>query len=123
MPSRLVEEERGVFAWSDTGGDLFEMQVHRPGVAGGQDERRALAVFGADGAEDVGRSCALIVRRRGPCAASGPAPCDLVLLADARLVGEPDLYCARIDFLFARDLVQTGGEVFLKFSIAPAACA
>ena len=123
MPSRLVEEEHDVFAWSDTGDDPFEMQVHRPSVAGGQDERRALAVFGADGAEDVGRSCALIVRRRGPCAASGPAPCDLVLLADARLVGEPDLYCARIDFLFARDLVQTGGEVFLKSSIAPSAWA
>ena len=108
-----------MFARSDTGGDLFEMQVHRPGVAGGQDKRRALAVFGADGAEDVGRSCALIVRCRGPCPASGPTPCDLVLLADARLVSEPDLYCARIDFLFARDLVQTGREVFLKSSIAP----
>ena len=68
------------------------MQVHRLGVAGGQDERGSLALAGADRPEDVGGSGALIVRRRGPRAASCPAPGDLVLLADAGLVPEPDLY-------------------------------
>lgn len=85
VPSRLIEKTNGVFAWRDTGGDFLEMEVHRLRVANGQDERRALAVPGADGAEDKGRSGALIVRGRRPCAALGPAPRDLVLLPDTRL--------------------------------------
>lgn len=36
------------------------------------------------------------LRRRAACA-PGPAPRDLVLLADTRLVGEPDFYGGRID--------------------------
>jgi hypothetical protein len=36
------------------GRDLGEVQVHRLGVAGWQDQGRALALFRADGAEDVG---------------------------------------------------------------------
>jgi hypothetical protein len=51
-------------------------------------------------------------------AALGPTPGDLVLLPDARFVGEPDFYCGRIDVLFARDLVQTGCKVFLYSSMA-----
>src|SRR5262249_53569621 len=46
---------------------------------------------------------------------------DFVLLADAGLVGEPDFYCVAVDALLARDRLQTGGEAFLKSSIAPAA--
>jgi hypothetical protein len=123
VPSRLIDHERGVFAGRDPGGDLLKMQVHRLAVAGGQDKRGSLAVFGADGAENIGRGRALVVRGRGPCSALGPAPRDLVLLPDARFVGEPDFYCRRIDAFFLRDLVQAGGEVFLKASIAPSAWA
>ena len=54
MPSGLVEDEHGVSAWCDLGGDLGEVQVHRLGVASGHDESRALALLWADGAEDVG---------------------------------------------------------------------
>jgi hypothetical protein len=68
------------------------VQVHRLDIADGKDKPCAFAFFGADGAEDVGRGGALIVRGRGPCAALGPAPRDLVLLADAGFIGEPDLY-------------------------------
>jgi hypothetical protein len=56
-------------------------------------------------------------------AALGPAACDLVLLADARLVLEPNLYGFDVDRLFARNFIQARGEVFLKSSIAPAAWA
>ena len=56
-------------------------------------------------------------------AALGPPARDLVLLADARLVLEPNLYCLDVDRLFARDLVQARGKVFLKSSIALAAWA
>jgi hypothetical protein len=51
----------------------------------------------------------------------GPTPGDLVLLADARLVGEPDLYRAGLDALFAPERFQARGKAFLKSSIAPVA--
>jgi hypothetical protein len=99
------------------------MQVHRLDIADGQDKPCAFAFFGADGAEDVGRSGALIVWGRGPCAALGPAPRDLVLLADAGFIGEPDFYGSRLDAFFACDFVKERGEVFLYSSIAPSAWA
>ncbi len=89
------------------------------GVAFGQDERRALAVLGRDRAENVGRGGAPVLGRGGPRAAFRPAPGELVLLADARFVGEPDFYVARIDAFFVRDFIETRGEVFLNSSIAP----
>ena len=73
--------------------------------------------------EDVGRCRALILRRRWPGAAFGPAPGDLVLLADPGLVGEPDLYAAGAGARRAPDRVQTRGETFLKASMAPVAWA
>jgi len=99
------------------------MQVHRRDVAAGQDKGRALAVLGADGAEDIGRGGALIVWRRGSRTAPGPAPGDLVLLPDPGLVGKPDFYRGRIDRLVARELVDNLGEAFLKSSMAPSAWA
>jgi len=56
-------------------------------------------------------------------AALGPPAGDLGLLADARLVGEPDLYGLGSEAVLARDLIQASGETVLKSSIAPAACA
>jgi hypothetical protein len=44
----------------DLGGDFGEMQVHRFGVASGQDEGRAFAVLWADRAEDISRGGSLI---------------------------------------------------------------
>ncbi len=74
------------------------MQVHRLGIAGRKDQGRALAIFGTDGAEDVGRGGALVTRRARTGAALRPAASYLVLLADPRLVGEPDFYLvARMD--------------------------
>jgi hypothetical protein len=123
VPSALVEDKHGVFAGGDLGGDLGEVQVHRLGVAGGQNERGSLAIAGADRAEDIGGSGALIVRRRGPRAASCPAPGDLLLLPDPSLIREPELYPVAIDLLVARDRVQALGKGFLKASAAPAAWA
>ena len=112
-----------MLAGRDLGRDLGQVQGHRLGVAAGQDERGTLAVVRADGPEDIGRGGALIVRSGGPCPASGPAPRDLVLLADPGLVGEPEFYVVEVDALLARDLRQAGWEVFLKASIAPPAWA
>ena len=123
MPASLIDQEDGVSTGRDDRGDLGEMQVHRLSVAGRQDQGRALALLWADGAEDVGRGGALITGSAGAAATLCPSAGDLVLLADTRLICEPDLYLVAIEPFFARDFVQTRGEVFLKSSIAPSACA
>ena len=104
-------------------GNLREVQVHRLGVAGRQDEGRALAMLRADRAEDVGGSGALITGSTGVGAALRPAAGDLVLLTDTSLICEPDLYLVNVDRLLARVCVQARVEVSLKSSIAPSAYA
>ncbi len=104
-------------------GDFVQMQLHRLGIALGQDQADRLALFRADRAEDVGRGGALVTRRGRTRSAFCPASGDLVLLVDAGLVGEPDFYDAGVDALFARDFLQAGRETFLKSSIALAGCA
>jgi len=119
VPPSLIDEQDGVGSRSDHFGDLGEVQVHRLGVACGQDQGCPLALLRADRAEDVRGSGALVSGRGWACAALGPATSDLVLLADARFVLEPDFYCIAVELFCARDLVQARGEVFLKSSIAP----
>ena len=121
MPARLIDEKRCVGAWRDLGGDFGEMEVHCLCIASWHDERRTLAILGTDRAEDVGRGGSLVFRGARARPALGPAARDLVLLADARLVGEPDLYGAGLDVLLAPDRFQARGKAFLKSSIAPAA--
>ena len=123
MPSGLIEQEHGVFAGSDLGRDLGQVQVHRLGIAARQDERCALPVARADGAEDIGRCGSLIPRSARASAALGPPAGDLVLLADASLVLEPNFYLADVDCFFARDFIQARWELFLKSSMAPSAWA
>lgn len=119
VPASLVEEKDRVLAGRDLGRDFGEVQGHRLGIAAGQDECCSLAVVRADCSEDVGGGGALIVRGAGSCPPSGPAPRDLVLLADPGFVGEPEFYVVEGDAFVARDLRQAGWEVFLKTSIAP----
>src|SRR4029450_1227115 len=102
-------------------GDFRQVQVHGLGVAGRQDQGGALALVWADRAEVVGGSGALVTRRDGTGTALGPPSRDLVLLANASFVGEPDFYCLVVERFFSRDCLQTRGETFLKFSIAPSA--
>ena len=123
MPASLIDQEDGVGSWCDHLGNLSEMQVHRLGVASRQDQGGALALLRADRAEDVGGGSALVTGRARAGAALGPAAGDLVLLANTRLVLEPDLYLVAVDRLLARDCVQARGEVFLKSSMTPSACA
>ena len=110
-------------AWRDLARNGRQVLGHGVGVAPRHDQRRALALLGADGAEDIGRCRALVLRRREPGAMLGPAPGQLVLLANTGLVAEPDLKPGGVEALLARDLVQAGCEAVLKRSIAPSACA
>lgn len=122
MPACLIDDQDGMSAGIDGGGDLRQMGVHRLGIAPWQDEPDALALLRTDRAEDVGPLGALIMRR----ARSGSTPCptarDFVLLADPGFVLEPqlDLY-ARLEAL--ADRVDFGGEVFLNASTANLFCA
>jgi hypothetical protein len=123
VPSGLVEQQRGMATRCDVGRNGGEMQVHRGDVAEWQDQAGRLARGGADRAEDIGGSGALIERGRRPCAAPGPAAGYLVLLADPGLVTEPDLYVGGIEIMRLGNCLQTVRPVFLNVSIAPAACA
>ena len=123
MPPGLVDQKHGVGAGRDHLSDLRQVQVHRLGIASRQDQGRALAQLWADRAEDVGGGGALIAGSTWAGAALGPAAGDLVLLANASFVLEPDFYLVDIDRLRARDCLQARGEVFLKSSITPSAWA
>src|SRR5262249_627529 len=79
--------------------------------------------WGEAASEGGGGSGPLVPRCAWTGAALGPAAGDLVLLADAGLVGEPDFYRVAVKRLLARNCLQARGEVFLKSSIAPSACA
>jgi hypothetical protein len=122
VPAGLIDQEDGMGSGRDRFGDFRKMQVHRLAVANRQDQGCALALLGADRAEDVGGSGPLVARRAGAGATLRPAARDFVLLADAGLIGEPNFYRVAVDALRARDRFQTRAEAFLKFSIAPAAC-
>ena len=118
VPARLIHQHDGVSPRRDGERDFGEMQRHGLGVAERQDQPGTLAKLGADRAEDIGRFRPLVLGGRWPRAAPGPAPRDLVLLADARFVLEPYFYgCpAREGGL---DLCQLGGKApFLKASSA-----
>ena len=121
VPAGLVDQEDGVGGGCDGRGDLGEVQAHRLGVAGPQDQGCTLTLFRADRSEDVGGSSPLVTRCDGAGAALGPAAGDLVLLADAGLVGEPDFYRVAGKCLLAGDCLQMRREAFLKSSIAPSA--
>ena len=65
MPAGLIDQEYGVCAGRDGGGDLHQVQVHRLGVAGRQDQGCTLTLFRADGTKDVGGSGALVAGALG----------------------------------------------------------
>ncbi len=54
MPAGLIEDENGVRAGGDLGGDLVEMKLHGFAVAGRQHEGGAGTAFGADRTEQIG---------------------------------------------------------------------
>ena len=118
MPTGLIHQHGRVSAGGDGERYLREMQRHGLGIAEGQDQTGALAEFRADSTKDIGRFRPLVLGCRWPRAAPGPAPRDLVLLADAGFVLEPNFYrCATREDGF--DLCQLGCEPpFLKASIA-----
>src|SRR5262245_27108160 len=65
VPASLIDQEDGMGSGRDRFSDLCKVRVHRLAVAGRQDQGRALALLGADRAEDVGGSGTLVARALG----------------------------------------------------------
>ena len=119
MPSGLIHEQNGVGIGRGDAGYFREVQVHCRRVAPGQNETGRFCLFGTTGAEEIGRSCALVAWGRRPGSAFCAAPRDPVLLADTGFVLKPDFFPLAARRL-ARDFCHKGGEFFLKVSmVAP----
>ena len=116
MPTGLIHQYDSVSAGGDGERYFGQMERHGFGITEGQNQARALAVLGADRAEDIGRFRPLVFGCRRPRPSSGPAPRDLVLLTDPRFVLEPYLYRRALrESPF--DLCQLGGKApFLNAS-------
>jgi len=115
VPAGLIHEQYCVCSWLHGERDLPEMQLHGLGIAKRQHETDRLAECGADGAEDIGRGGSLIFQGKRTRPAFGPAARDLVLLADAGFVLEPQferLACG------CRDVRHEVGDFFLKSATA-----
>ena len=97
--------------------NLIEMLLHGLGVAAWQDQGRADAPIGTNGAKDPGRHCSLIHGRSGPGSPFRPAPRDLGFLSNPGFVLPPDLYRG-VERERGADFRHFGGEVFLKSSMA-----
>jgi len=119
VPPRAVHEQHRVRPGGDVAADLVEMELHGVGVGQRQSERRAFCVSRTDGAEEVGAFIALVGRLTRPRTAAGPLPDETVLLADARLVLEPD-FNPSIGWQTVQMGAQRAREVFLKASMISA---
>jgi hypothetical protein len=102
VPAGWVDQKDSVGGGFNGCGDLREVQVHRFGIAGRQDQGCALALLRAYRTEDVGGGGTLVTRCAWAGAALRPATGYLVLLADTGLVGEPDFYRVSQSSAFAR---------------------
>ena len=91
-------------------GDFGQVLVHGIGVAPRHDEGGGFSVPGADRAEDVCGTGALVVWSRRSRSTLGPATCDLVLLPDPGFVLEPDFDHSAFGGTLG-NLRHCGGEV------------
>ena len=105
MPGRPVHENGGVGLFGNRATDLFEMKVHGFGIGERQHQGRTGIAGRADGAEQVGGFVTLICGLAWPGALSGPDAGSAILLADARFVLKPNLYC-----LACGHMAQVGSE-------------
>jgi hypothetical protein len=117
VPARLIEQQHRMCPGRHGLRDLDQMQRHRLGRAARQHQAGGFAFSRANRPEDVSGGGSQVPRGGGTRATPGPAAGDLVLLADARLIGKPDLERLAIS-LVDRDFRQTRGKLFLKTATA-----
>ena len=119
MLACAIEQQDGVRALGDMAGYLIQVQLHGECVDIRQGQRRACSACGTNSAEEIGVFVALVGRLAWSRSTPGPLPDAAILLADARLVLEPDFDC-RAGRQIGEMGVQSAREVFLKASIVSA---
>ena len=121
VPSGPVHEDGGVGLSRNRLADLVEMQLHGLRVGPWQHERCALALFRADGAEQIRVLIALVGGLTGACAFPRPQAGPSVLLAKPGLILKPDL-----DWRTGRQVgymrLKGAFEVFLNASMIRSSC-
>ena len=119
VPTGAIEQQDGVSTALDVPADLIDVEMHGEGIGIGQRQAGAFSLCRADGAEQIDVPIALIRRLPWPGSTLCPEPDNPVLLADARLVLEPDL--DRLALGKVADMsLQRLGEVFLNAAIVAA---
>ena len=98
------------------------MPLHGLVVAAGHDELRTGAALGTDGAEDIDQFGALVLGCAGPAATSGPAPGDLGLLADPRIVYQESSIGMPAGSLVRIAASSVGASPYLKASMKNSFC-
>ena len=121
VPAGLVEHEDGMRLRGKAARDLVEVVRHGLRVGARHDHRRPGAARGADRAKQIGRFGAQVGERPRSGAASRPAPCARVFLAQAPRVLKPDFY-RRFRGELCGDLSHSLGKVFLNSSIRAGSC-
>ena len=99
--------------------NLGQVQGHRLAADPGHDDGGDHGTARADRTEEVGRGMAVVANRRRTGAPQGPQIGQRAVLADARLVLEPDLD-PLAGSLQRQDFCYASGKVFLKASCAAA---
>lgn len=120
MPPGAIEQQDGVSTALDAPTDLIDVELHGEGIGIGQRQAGTFTLCRADGAEQIDVLIALICRLPWPGPTLCPEPDNPVLLADARLVLEPDLDRLALGKVADMNL-QRPREVFLNAAIV-AAC-
>jgi len=117
--SGAVEHKGCVRARCDVGADFLEMHGHDFGVGGRCHQCCGGAAPRANGTKNIGPFVTLIARRTRARSTFSPDPRQRALLANARLVLEPDFEGLCFGVL-GEFRCERGGEVFLKASCAAA---
>jgi hypothetical protein len=119
MPAGAVENQHGVCTRSELCADFPRVLRHRFAVDRRHDDGGADAALRADGTEQVDGVMAVVAHRRRSRTARRPDIGQGALLANAGLVGKPDL--ERFAGRCGRDRRgDQAGEIFLKMSYAAA---
>jgi hypothetical protein len=117
VPAGLIHHHDGVRAGRNGFRQHVKEAVHRRCGDVGGDHRLGGVALRADGAEDPGGTKAVVAGAARPVAAGVPAAGQPPLLADAALVGKPDLDALGLG-MRRGDLAAGVGKVFLNVCCA-----
>jgi hypothetical protein len=111
VPPGTVTDQHGMGLGADLLANLGQVQGHRLAADPGHDDGGAHGTARADRTEDIGRGMAVVAHRRRTGAPQGPQIGQRAVLADARLILEPDLD-PLAGSLRRQDLGYASGEVY-----------